>query len=463
MLTVLKNEISDPGKQRGIDNQDNWICTDVWEGTTPLLAVIDGVGGYAGGKEAADFAKDAIVTYVENFKGEHKRVLLEAITHANNIIVNERKNNLQFSKMSCVLSAALIDTEQQVIYFGHLGDTRIYIFSKGVLTKITRDHSVVGYREEIGDLTEHEAMNHVQRNEILRVLGEQKHLIDDEHFIEMDSKALMADDMILLCSDGLTDMITKAEIIAILSQNISIEDMNIALVDAANEAGGKDNITVVLAKLESKVANKKISEAKEIEPIKREKIKKESFAMQAETNKDVAIPLQAKTTWTKQLAGILLGLLMGVGGLWLFQNKVLFMQKPIVKPVEMSKGEKDLLQAITQNDSLSITKDSIPATITLSKPIVISDTLFWLEKGSLTLVADSTNQEAALVLGKGALVVLQNITFKNFKVGIQTQSQGLNLKNVKTENVGVAIRNEINTLPYQQNYIKTTIDSLKKR
>lgn len=463
MSIILKEPNTDKGKQRN-DNQDENICINVWK-NTPLLAVIDGVGGYAGGVDAARIAKKTIIDYVtEISKGDPKRILAEAITHANNKIAEERKINPQFSKMSCVLSVALIDTQKQVVHFGHLGDTRIYIFRDGKLKKITHDHSIVGYREEMGELEEEEAMNHPQRNEILRVLGDNIHLADDENFIETGNESFLPNDMLLLCSDGLTDMITQAEIEFILTKKNTLSEKTQSLINAANNAGGKDNITVVLAEYQNKTTIPIKSNPLSILPVtERITVENTEDGSNEPTTIEGNIIIEKKqNSLVKILLGALLGLLIGAGAMWGFQNKSLFIKKVSTTPKKTDHEENRIRQMIAQNDTISISKDSTKTSITLTEPIILSDTLYWLEKGELILIADSLNKQPAIIIEKGAKVILQNITLKGFMVGIQNQNPTVQLKNVKLENTKTAILNEVNVLPYKINYFKIAIDSLQK-
>ena len=133
----------------------------------------------------------------------------------------------------------------------------IYRYENGNLEKITHDHSLVGYREEIGELTEEEAMNHPQRNIIDRLLGDIPHSTTDRNFFEAAKYPLDENTQLLFCSDGLTDLVTSAEIREILDQRISIQEKTKRLIDKANAKGGKDNITVVLAIAENPNARPK--------------------------------------------------------------------------------------------------------------------------------------------------------------------------------------------------------------
>ena len=159
-----------------------------------------------------------------------------------------------------MLTAAIVDMEQRTISMAHVGDSRLYGFRHGTLKKLSHDHSLIGYREEIGDLTEEEAMHHPQRNVIGRDVGSRRHKANDEEFIEAQVFPLKPNTILLFCSDGLSDMITSAAITAILSSKKKLEEKADALIAAALEAGGKDNVTVVLVEF---VADEPAGTAKE--------------------------------------------------------------------------------------------------------------------------------------------------------------------------------------------------------
>ncbi|MBO0931844.1 PP2C family protein-serine/threonine phosphatase [Fibrella aquatilis] len=272
---------TDVGRQRR-DNQDAFICQPIWSGEieqttdsqidklpgnpSALLVVIDGVGGYAGGERAATIAHDAILRYMETPTGDTLTMLREAVVYANNQIDQERRTVPGFSMMCCVLTAAVTDSQANKVYFVHVGDTRLYRFRQqatgettqnntsargGVtLEKLTSDHSVVGIREDANQLTEAEAMQHPRRNEVLRTVGSAPHRIDDTGFLESGEADFGPGDGLLLCSDGLTDMLPRATIEAVLSESSlgpSLDEALDELIRQANEAGGQDNITVVLA------------------------------------------------------------------------------------------------------------------------------------------------------------------------------------------------------------------------
>jgi serine/threonine protein phosphatase PrpC len=243
------------GHQRS-ENEDNFVWVqNLWnKPELTLIGVIDGVGGYIGGAEAAEIAKITIENYLQHFSfGAPLQLLKEAIINANNKICETQKSDLMLKRMSCVLSVAILDAEKEMMYIGHVGDSRAYLYRGGSLLKITKDHSTVGMKEDAGYLTEEEAMHHPRRNEISKMLGEC--LLDAEDsgaYIDMSEHSFLPFDIALFCTDGLTDLVTQAQMKAILFQEISLEEKVQMLIDKANELGGKDNITAALADYKSK-------------------------------------------------------------------------------------------------------------------------------------------------------------------------------------------------------------------
>ena len=241
---------TDVGRQRS-NNEDAFVA-ELLDENTVLAVVIDGVGGYEGGEVAAEIAQREIPSYLKEFnRGERLELLKQAVVFANNAIFDCGRNDMVRAHMECVLTSAVIDTNRKVIDMVHVGDTRLYQFHHGALRKLSHDHSYVGYCEENGELTEEEAMHHPRRNEISRAVGEGQHEVSDCGFLESEEFPLLPNSTFLLCSDGLTDLITSMQIVAILEQPLSLEEKVQVLIDAANEAGGKDNVTVVLVEYQA--------------------------------------------------------------------------------------------------------------------------------------------------------------------------------------------------------------------
>jgi len=244
------NKISFHGEsdlgQRRTNNEDAFIAQTIWDDENVLAVAIDGVGGYDGGEIAAAIAKNTIVEYLESFpNGERANLLKQAVIEANNNILKSRSESDEYKNMSCVLTAILVEANRGMIHMAHIGDTRLYQYHQGKITKLSHDHSLIGYREEVGELTEEEAMHHPQRNVIGRDVGS-KYMEMNTDLVEMETFKLKSNSILLLCSDGLSDMITSTMMTEILSKDISLEDKTKELINKANSEGGNDNITVVL-------------------------------------------------------------------------------------------------------------------------------------------------------------------------------------------------------------------------
>lgn len=238
--------LTDKGRVRE-DNEDVFVAQTVWDDKHILLVVIDGVGGYEGGEVAAALAGEHIAGYLERYpNGERVALLKQAVVYANNIIYEKRQSEQRLERMSCVLTAVLLDVDKGVASMAHVGDTRLYLYREGKIKKISHDHSYVGYLEENGEIGEEEAMQHPQRNIINRDIGSEK-LNTGDDYIETKVFDLLNGDILLLCSDGLYDMLSSVKVSEILRGEETLKEKAEALVMAANLAGGNDNITVLLA------------------------------------------------------------------------------------------------------------------------------------------------------------------------------------------------------------------------
>ncbi len=235
---------TDQGRCRS-NNEDAFVAQPLWDENHVLAIAIDGVGGYNGGEVAAAIAQEKIPKFLDEFhEGNPLENLRNAVIQADSYISLYGSGN-----MCCVLTAAIIDKQMRKIYIAHVGDTRLYQFSNGELVKLTKDDSIVGPLEESGELTEKEAMRHPHRNIITKSVGHSNLSREPE---KVFTKELEFDvpTKFLLCSDGLYDMITSKKMAAILSKNGKVEAKVNGLIQAANEAGGRDNITVVLIELD---------------------------------------------------------------------------------------------------------------------------------------------------------------------------------------------------------------------
>ena len=230
---------TDTGLQRA--NNEDRVFVDEARG---VFLVIDGVGGHAAGEKAAEAALEIIPKELESLTGSAEERIRGAIAAANNHIYELSSQNEDWRGMACVLTLAVLDDDRLTV--GHVGDSRLYLIWNGTVRKLTSDHSPVGEQEDQGELTEIQAMTHPRRNEVFRDVGSRPHEPHDEKFIEIKSLPFHPEAAILLCSDGLSDVLTSSEIGAIID-NYDGDPAYIArtLVDAANEAGGKDNVSVI--------------------------------------------------------------------------------------------------------------------------------------------------------------------------------------------------------------------------
>jgi serine/threonine protein phosphatase PrpC len=230
---------SHPGLHR--ENNEDRCYADADRG---IFFVVDGVGGQAAGDKAAEIAQDLLRARLERETGTVAERLREAITLANNEIHRASQTDARWNGMACVLTVAVVRDGRATV--GHVGDTRLYILHGGTLRKVTRDHSPVGDREDRGELSEIEAMRHPRRNEIFRDVGSEPHNPEDEEFIDVFDVPFDADSALLLCTDGLSDMVTSAQIAGIVAGHAGDPPRVVtALLEAANAAGGKDNVSAV--------------------------------------------------------------------------------------------------------------------------------------------------------------------------------------------------------------------------
>lgn len=232
------------GKVR-TNNEDAFVLQKVWNGTHLLVVVIDGVGGNGGGDIAAGLACKCISEHITGLNNTTNGadVLQTAVIYANNTIQSQHCNPW-LSNMSCVLTAALINLETGKMNVCHIGDTRLYMFKDDQLVRITSDHSLVGPLEESGQITEEQAMTHPRRNIITRSVGKEI-LCWGTEYIQTHTLSLTPC-MLMLCSDGFYDMVHSSRTVQILKEPVSVIARTEKLIEAALNAGGKDNVTVCL-------------------------------------------------------------------------------------------------------------------------------------------------------------------------------------------------------------------------
>jgi PPM family protein phosphatase len=226
---------TDTGRQRR-DNEDSALAR------APVFVVADGMGGAQAGEVASRIAIEAFEQGLPH-EGSPEERLADRVREANREIYDRSRTDFGRAGMGTTLTAALLDDAHLAI--AHVGDSRAYMFRDGSLQRLTRDHSLVDELVRHGKLTEEQAAEHPQRSIITRALG-------PEPSVEVDTWTypVRAGDVLLLCSDGLTSMVSEERVAEVLSSSETLSKAADALIDEANEAGGRDNITVVLFRLE---------------------------------------------------------------------------------------------------------------------------------------------------------------------------------------------------------------------
>ena len=240
MLIFAKTDI---GKAREMNQDCLYIPKS--EEDLNLYIVADGMGGYKGGEIASNLAIASSRNYIENNFADIKKdresiikLIQDAIIYANMVVCEKAKEEPELENMGTTLEICLIYGNK--MYIGHVGDSRIYRIRKNIIRKLTRDHSYVEKLINDGTITREEAQNHPKKNMLLKAVG-------ISAFIEPDVtvKGFLKDDIILIATDGLTNMVPDEQIYKIIQENIN-KDIAKKLVEEANNQGGYDNITAVV-------------------------------------------------------------------------------------------------------------------------------------------------------------------------------------------------------------------------
>ncbi|MDQ0418633.1 protein phosphatase [Croceifilum oryzae] len=226
-------------------NEDSAVLVRREDGSV-LAIVADGMGGHQAGEIASQTTVKVIESTLqsENFQvstEERTNAILSAVGKANAEVFYLSQNNEQYQGMGTTVIAGIMDSSEVVL--GHVGDSRAYMLHKGGLYQLTEDHTYVNLLHKYGQITTEEAKNHPQRNMVVRAIG-----TAEDVEVDLIHTPWNPDDMLLLCSDGLTDMVAEREIGLVLSSDITIEEKADELIQQAIQAGGKDNISVILLK-----------------------------------------------------------------------------------------------------------------------------------------------------------------------------------------------------------------------
>jgi protein phosphatase len=231
-----KASLTDVGRQRQ-SNEDSFLESP------PVFAVADGMGGARAGEVASRMAVEAFAAE-DSPRGSPEEILRGVAQEANRRIYEAAQGDSEHAGMGTTLTAAMVSGRELAV--GHVGDSRLYRLRDGKLEQLTDDHSLVEELVRQGRLTPEEAENHPQRSIITRALGP-----EPEVDVETFTHTARDGDIYLICSDGLSGMVPEAEMAAIVRDSGSLEEAARGLVEAANRNGGRDNITVILFRLES--------------------------------------------------------------------------------------------------------------------------------------------------------------------------------------------------------------------
>jgi serine/threonine protein phosphatase PrpC len=225
---------------------------DAYYAEPPLFAVADGMGGALAGELASRMAVQTLAELVE--EGSDEERLAATVRLANRRVAERATSDPRASGMGSTVTAALVGA--RAVVFAHVGDSRAYLWRGGVLTRLSDDHSLVAEWVRLGALAPEEAAQHPQRSVITRALG-----ADWQVDVDVWTTPARTGDVILLCTDGLSGLVDEAAVARTLQEHDDLDAAVHALVDAANAAGGEDNITAVALRLESDDAQGEAAQA----------------------------------------------------------------------------------------------------------------------------------------------------------------------------------------------------------
>jgi PPM family protein phosphatase len=323
---------TDVGRQREA-NEDSLFSR------SPVFAVADGMGGAQAGEVASRMAVAAFEPDPGDASETPETWLRETVRRANRDIFDFAQGDTDRSGMGTTLTAALVEGND--VSFGHVGDSRAYLWRDGALSQLTNDHSLVEELRRQGKLTKAQAAEHPQRSVITRALG-------PEPDVAVDTMTVQArpDDVFLLCSDGLTTMIDDDQIASILERADNLDVAARKLVRAANDYGGRDNITVVLFRLEDEEASAETDGGDRPVPeegatlvgptaddagLSAETVRAEAAAQRARNAKPIAVPsgrAQKEGPWRGRIVRTLVALVVVAAlafGAWYGTRQVYFL------------------------------------------------------------------------------------------------------------------------------------------
>lgn len=220
---------------KGIKREQNEDCI---YGDGRLFIVADGMGGHSAGEVASAMAVDVVSEILKNCENDFEENIIRAINKANEVVKRDAVH--EKAGMGTTIDVCIVDNDE--VHIGHVGDSRVYILHKDIIEQITDDHSYVQMLLDKGEITEDEVKGYPMKNMITRAVGVSETVKTDYY-----TKKLQPGDVLVMATDGLTNMIADEEIAAIISHNDSLTVSVSDLIKKANENGGDDNISVILA------------------------------------------------------------------------------------------------------------------------------------------------------------------------------------------------------------------------
>jgi serine/threonine protein phosphatase PrpC len=244
-----------PGMKREL-NEDNFGILH----EQGLYVVADGMGGHNAGEVASQIAIETISEFFnassqdEDMTWPYKldpslsldaNKLMVGIKFANRRIFSSSSSNTSYAGMGTTIVSILAGNENGEMYVAHVGDSRCYCFYKEELSQVTEDHSLLNEYIKAGQITKEQAKNFPHKNVIMRALG-----MKDNVLVDIMKRAAKPGEIYIICSDGLSDMVSDKDIEEILNRGLTLDETAQVLIDQANANGGKDNITLILVKVE---------------------------------------------------------------------------------------------------------------------------------------------------------------------------------------------------------------------
>ncbi|MGN0369671.1 MAG: Stp1/IreP family PP2C-type Ser/Thr phosphatase [Butyrivibrio sp.] len=231
--------LTDVGKSRSV-NQDYVFCSDSPVGILPNLYIVaDGMGGHRAGDLASKYAVETFVEQIRNAKGDNPiTIISDAIKYTNSGLINLAASSEDYTGMGTTFVAATIFDNS--MYVANIGDSRLYVLSDEI-RQITRDHSLVEEMVTNGTIGREEARTHEKKNVITRAIGGAATVMADFFEVELGNN-----NVIIMCSDGLSNMIEDRDIAAVAGSDDTVEAKAVKLVEMANDHGGRDNISVII-------------------------------------------------------------------------------------------------------------------------------------------------------------------------------------------------------------------------